>query len=88
MDKIGNFNSKIEKEKLEKLIESFEDASFFELKDSYQSQFLDLPTKYITYYRNDESKKIMAYDNIPKNLTELINELKQLIDSLEWKQID
>jgi len=88
LDKIGNYKSNIEKEKLNELITSFENASFFEFDDSYRSQFKDLPTKYITYHKNGESKKVMAYDNIPKNLTELINELKQLIDSLEWKQID
>ena len=61
MNKIGDFESKIEKEKLNKLIDSFERASFFELKDSYRSQFTDLPTKYITYYKNGNAKKIMAF---------------------------
>jgi len=88
LDKIGNFKSNIEKEKLNELITSFENASFFELKDSYQSKFLDLPTKYISYYKNGESKKIMAYDKIPLVLSNLITELKQLVDTLEWEKVD
>lgn len=88
IDKIGKFKSNIDKEKLNELITSFEDASFFELKDAYQSRFLDLPTKYISYHKNGETKKIMAYDKIPKVLTNLITELKQLIDVLEWEKVD
>ena len=86
MNKIGNFESKIEKEKLNMLIDSFEKASFFELEDSYRSQFKDLPTKYITYYKNGNAKKIMAYDNIPKELTILIKSLETLVNDLNWEQ--
>ncbi|NOQ25856.1 MAG: hypothetical protein GQ564_10885 [Bacteroidales bacterium] len=88
LDKIGNFKSTIEKEKLNELVTSFENASFFELKDAYQSKFLDLPTKYISYHKNGETKKIMAYDKIPKVVTGLITELKQLVDVLEWEKMD
>ena len=88
MDKIGKFKSNIDKEKLNEIITSFENASFFELKDSYQSTVLDLPTKYISYYKNGETKKIMAYDKIPKVVTNLITELKQLVDTLEWGKVD
>lgn len=88
LDKIGNFKSNIGKEKLNELVTSFENISFFELKDAYQSKFLDLPTKYISYHKNGESKKIMAYDNIPKDLTNLITDLKKLVDTLEWEKVD
>ena len=87
MDKIGNFKSKIEKEKLNELISSFEESSFFEFKNSYRSQFLDLPTKYISYHRNGESKKIMAYDNIPKELIKLIEQIDELRKTIEWKKV-
>jgi hypothetical protein len=88
LDKIGNFKSNIEKEKLNELITSFDNASFFEFENSYQSKFLDLPAKYISYHKNGETKKIMAYDNIPKVLNNLITDLKQLVDTLEWEKVE
>jgi hypothetical protein len=87
IEQIGRHSAKINNEDLNKIVNLFNDINFFDLKDSYKSLQMDLPAKYITYYKNGESKEIMAYDNIPKNLTILINELKKLVDSLDWKQI-
>jgi len=88
MDKIGIFKAKLDQKNLEQLINDFESASFFELENSYRSQFKDLPTKYITYHKNGKSKQIMAYDNIPENLQMLIDELDKLVNELEWNKIE
>ena len=86
VDKIGIYRSKISDEKLKELIESFDNVSFFDLQDSYRSQFTDLPTKYITYYKDGKSKQVMAYDNIPKKLKVLIKDLEQLVKEQDWEK--
>jgi len=88
LDKIGKFEAKLRNDQLEKLINDFESASFFELENSYRSQFKDLPTKYITYHKDGKSKQVMAYDNIPKKLQILIDELDKLVNELEWNKIE
>ena len=88
LDKIGKYNSKIDKATLNEIITSFENSNFFEFKESYTSMQMDLPAKYITFNKDGKSKTVMAYDNIPENLTGLINELKQLLVSLEWKKVE
>lgn len=88
LDKIGHFKSRISIDKLNELILSFDNASFFNLENSYRSQFKDLPTKYITYSKNGNVKKIMAYDNIPKDLKALIKSLEILVSELNWEKAD
>lgn len=86
LDLIGQFESSLSKEQMNALKEEFEKISFFNLKDSYTSNFTDLPTKYITYHKDGESKQVMAYDNIPKDLKSLIKQLENLVDDLDWKE--
>ncbi len=86
LDKIGIFKSSLSTEQLNSLKELFKKASFFELKNSYTSSFTDLPTKYITYHKDDTTKQIMAYDNIPKNLQKVIKKMEELVYELEWEE--
>ena len=88
MRNIGKFSSNIEKERLNKLIKSFEASSFFEFNNAYNSKFKDLPTKYISYHKDGLTKKILAYDNIPKELQKLIVQLEALVKELNWEKIE
>ncbi len=87
LDKIGEYKAKINKENLNSIITSFEQKSFFNFQDYYTSRFLDLPTKYVSYHKNGEIKRIMAYDNIPKELNYLITILENLVDELDWEKV-
>lgn len=86
IDLIGEFESTMSPEQIKHLNEALEKVSFFDLKNSYTSNFTDLQTKYITYYKDEKSKQIMAYDNIPKDLKILIKQLESLVKELEWKE--
>ncbi len=87
MDYIGEHTSMVDKTKLENIISSFDKSSFFNFNDEYRSLFKDLPTKYISYHKDGELKKIMAYDNIPKELNHLILILENLIKELDWEKV-
>jgi hypothetical protein len=88
VDKIGIYKSKLSKDQLNELTDKFNKANFFSFKNSYKSSMMDLPTKFITYSKNGQKKRIKAYDNIPKEISYLIKQVDKLIESLEWKKID
>ena len=87
IENIGNFKSRLSKEQLEALIQDFESINFFSLSDSYRSFMLDLPTTFISYTVNGQTKKIKAYDNVPKQLLNLIDKIDKLVYELDWKEL-
>lgn len=87
-DKIGKYMGNVEKSKLEEIINKFDKIIFFELNDSYTSLMMDLPGKYITYYKNGNKKEILAYDKVPKELTKLIKEIEMLSENINWEKVD
>lgn len=87
LDKIGAFKSSLSTEQLNTLKELFEKSSFFDLKNSYTSSFTDLPTKYITYHKGDTTKQIMAYDDIPKSLQLVIQNMEEFLEDLKWEKV-
>ena len=85
---IGQYQGKLNDDQLNALLIKFDESNFFSFENKYTSTFMDLPAKYITYSKGDKSKEIMAYDNIPEELTDLINTVRELIDQVDWKKID
>ena len=88
LDKIGKYKSTIDKSKLEEFVNQFDKINFFELEDSYSSSYMDLPGKYLTYCKDGKTKEVLAYDNIPKELNTLINNIKNLLKELKWEKIE
>lgn len=88
IEHLGQHKSKLNDDQLSSLLSKFEESDFFSFENTYTSTFLDLPAKYITYSKGDKSKEIMAYDNIPEELTYLINTVRELIDQVDWKKVD
>lgn len=84
----GDYKSKLNQTELNSLLTMFESVDFFNLKNSYQSGMMDLPTKYISYTKNDQTKKIMAYDNIPPELTAIINHIDAYTRTMEWLPVN
>ena len=87
IDKIGHFKSRLNKEQKNVLIHDFESINFFSLNDSYRSFMLDLPTTFISYTKNGQTKKIKAYDNVPKQLLSLIDKIDKLVYELDWTEL-
>lgn len=69
-----------------RLIAKFDAANFFAFQDSYVSNKLDYPTKYITYWKAGKSKRIRDYDGAPAALKALEAELIKLIKADRWQQ--
>ncbi len=84
----GIYKSKLSKDQLSSIIDSFYKVNFFDFKNSYKSLMMDLPTKYISFAKNGQKKRIKAYDNIPKELISLIEQIDKLIEQLEWRKVN
>lgn len=85
---LGQYQGKLDDDQLNAVVKRFDESNFFSFENKYTSTFMDLPAKYITYSKGDKSKEIMAYDNIPEELTNLINTVRELINQVDWKKID
>jgi hypothetical protein len=68
------------------LVAKFEAANFFAFQDSYVSNNLDYPTKYLTYWKGGKSKRIRDYDGAPAALKALEAELIKIIKADRWQQ--
>jgi hypothetical protein len=86
VDKIGLYQGKLNQARLNEIILEFDKVNFFKFNDSYKSLMMDLPTKLISYSKNGITKRIKAYDDIPKELIQLIAKLDVIIESIEWKK--
>lgn len=87
LDMIGSYKSRLTKTELISLVNEFDESNFFDFKDSYMSMMKDLPTSFISYTKDESTKRIKAYHNIPKNLGALIRKVDQLTKALEWETI-
>ena len=84
VDPIGSYQKKISRTQVKQLIDKFDKSNFFNFDNSYTSKFTDLPTKYVTYRKDNISKEIMVYDNVPQNLKLLIEEIKKIVFEIDW----
>jgi len=88
LDLIGSFESKISKARLGELSQMFSDANFFEFDNKYYEAFSDLPTTYIMFSQDGQSKEIMDYYGAPEALKKLEEEVAKLLDELDWKKVN
>lgn len=87
LDQIGSFEAKISKTRLSELTEMFSEAKFFEFEDKYYEAYSDLPTTYIMFSQDDQSKEIMDYYGAPEALKSLEAEVALLLEELDWKKV-
>lgn len=83
----GKYKANMDAERLEKLINAFEESNFFDFQASYTAHITDLPTTYISFDHEGKSKKIMDYHGAPEALKALEKEVAVLIDELEWQEV-
>ncbi len=87
VDKIGEYQIKLSRKELQRLVSLFVSSNFFEFKDRYVSDASDLPTTYLYFSHNGKRKRITDYDGAPKTLKFLEEEVSQLVSIPKWKQM-
>jgi hypothetical protein len=68
------------------LFDRFVEADFWSYEDHYTSDIADLPSTWITFEHDDQSKMVLAYYNVPESLLNLIREVESVIESYEWEK--
>ncbi|NLL28157.1 MAG: hypothetical protein GX259_05115 [Bacteroidales bacterium] len=88
IDKIGKYEKTLSKKEIKNLQKSFDDFDFFSFENEYTGKITDLPSTYISYTNNGQTKQIRDYFGAPeklKELEEILNEIAQSKDG--WKKI-
>jgi hypothetical protein len=88
IDYIGDYVAIIEKEKLASLRDQFRKADFFSFEKEYKKAISDLPTTYVYFEDEGNTKEVMDYSGAPQSLRDLEEELAKLLEVLEWKQVE
>lgn len=82
----GFYKSSLSKEQWSALQDLVKKTDLFSLKDKYTSSYSDLPTTYITYREDGNTKRIQDYDMAPESLDLLEEYLHTLVKTLRWKK--
>jgi len=83
---IGKFSIQMSKDKLDSLNLLFTKFNFFDFKESYTSNFSDLPTTNLYYKNGTKEKSIKDYDNAPEQLRKLEDTLIKFFEKQDWKK--
>ena len=83
----GEYYGKISKKELDKLKGKFLENGYFDFKDFYKAQGMDLQTTYIYFSHKGQGKIIRDYSNPPEELRELEDLLTGLIKTVKWRAV-
>lgn len=89
VEREGMYSSLATEKQLNKIRDKAEAINFFELKDQYDNEHVtDLPST-ITTLKGEQGFKVVAnrYEG-PEKLEELEKLIDELVDSLEWKEVE
>ena len=82
----GVKKGEISRKQMETIKSKVEIIDFFNLKDSYDNEFVqDVPPTYVSISNGGAMKKIKSRYGSPKELIEFQDVLVQIIDKVEWK---
>lgn len=87
VEKTGVFKASVSEEEMQELIDLFQNYDFFEFEKRYVDMISDLPTTYIYFSYNGESKKITDYHGAPEKLKKLEKEVDAFVESLSWEKV-
>jgi len=87
VEKMGNYEKSISDADLSKLVEAFEKYKFFEMKDVYDGEMTDLPSRYVSFSYGGKSKKIKDRHGAPAELKEIEKLLDGIADSPDWEKV-
>ncbi len=87
MDLIGDYKAKVPDNIFEQLMEKFKKSNFFKFRDKYLKRGItDLPTTYLTFSYEKQTKTIQDYYGTPKAIKDLEKEVENLLKILEWQK--
>jgi len=81
-EKIGKYYNSLTENEYNLLIQAFLAADFFNFKNEYTGNITDMPTTYITFNYNGQTKTIKDYYSAPAKL----KQLEKLFDSFREKE--
>lgn len=72
-------------ETVNELFKAFADSNFWAFEDEYTDAIADLPTTYLTFTHDGQTKKIKDYYNAPEKLKDLEKKVEALLESTLWQ---
>jgi hypothetical protein len=82
----GEYNRVLTTTATNALFDRFVEADFWSYEDHYTADITDLSTTWITFEHDDQSKKVMAYYDVPESLLSLIKEVEMVVESDDWEK--
>jgi hypothetical protein len=76
---VGEQEIKLSDKDLQKIQREMKSIDFFSLEDKYYEDVTDLPTTYLTIYKEDLAKTIMDYYGAPTVLREFEENIQEII---------
>ena len=84
MDYEGTFQRELDSEVVVDLVNAFLDANFWGFEDKYTGNITDLPTTWLTFSYEGQTKEVEAYYNVPEELTALIGKVHAIATDKAW----
>lgn len=84
----GNFTKQLTAEETKTLFDAFVAADFFAFEDEYTSTISDLPTTFISFSHEGQTKKIKDYYGAPDKLDDLENRVEAIGKSEGWEKME
>ena len=88
VDRKGIYSKSLSKTELAVIRTRFDDANFFDFEDQYTSKTTDKATTYVSYTKDDVTKKITDYHGSPESLKSLENLLIETGNRPDWKFVE
>ena len=87
VEKTGHWEKQLEKEEVATLFNAFLASDFWNFQDEYTGQVADLPTVWITFSHQGQTKKIKDYYGAPAELKKLEALVEEIAESnTGWQQ--
>lgn len=82
----GNYQLILDAEKTKTLFDAFANADFWAFEDEYTSNISDMPTTFISFSHEGQSKKIRDYYGAPQRLKDLEKLVEEIVEREGWEK--
>ena len=86
--KLGKYEKQMSKDDMKKLAKAFKSADFFNFREIYESEIVDLPMVKISHNDGKQSKTVEGREDRPSKLMELQFMLEKIAESEDWKLVE
>jgi hypothetical protein len=83
--KMGPHARQLAAEETNALFQAFIDSDFWSFEDRYTAPVSDLPTTFLTFTHEGQSKKIQCYFDVPQPLLDLITQVDSVAFNGDWE---